>query len=539
MVKLAGTTNGAADLTTVIPNATTAAFWSSSVIRRQYDIFQKECECTRALHAEYAQRHQSLDRLIVIDGSKFRWEGLGNSGTRWMGLLRWGYATGRAVFLKIAKDETRMDIGDYFVGYGGVDWNWASQRAAIRRKLYARGVRPVVLEYGCAKRAPPGCGIARLRHPRNRSVVAELAEPKELIEWMRSSSSPPWIKLVLNQQDSIEHSYGRPEALRTVLPLTSCPIPTAKNFRDREKCLKCETFSFMQPRPHMIQALVPLLKRLETYDYLVGVHLRTGYADWAFRNDDTFFPSKGSKNAVAAPPTKWTLSEHWQMLDRYFNDCQSGQLGPCFNWVAPRKGVPPTRDDALRCGLESKKWRNRAGGPGQLWTDLEGAPQGFLASMLLCAARLGQAMALSSQHQDGAAKRWGILVLSDSPAFPSLATHLPALRDRAVHTAGTGAGQLGHSSFSRSCSMKTGCAKGRDPGGTWTRSLVDFYLAGVANGFVKGLFTSFLYSTMRRDVLCCEPGAFVQWLGWYNLSRSHRDLPMKDRGFLEALTRAE
>ena len=314
---------------------------------------------------------------------------------------------------------------------------------------------------------------------------------------MRSSSSPPWIKLVLSQQDSIEHSYGRPEALRTVLPLTSCPIPTAKNFRDREKCLKCETFSFMQPRPHMIQALVPLLKRLEPYDYLVGVHLRTGYADWAFRNDDTFFPSKGSKNAVAAPPTKWTLSEHWQMLDRYFNDCQSGQLGPCFNWVAPRKGVPPTRDDALRCGLESQKWRNRAGGPGQLWTDLEGAPQGFLASMLLCAARLGQAMALSSQHQDGAAKRWGILVLSDSPAFPSLATRLPALRDRAVHTAGTGAGQLGHSSFSRSCSMKTGCAKGRDPGGTWTRSLVDFYLAGVANGFVTVSYTHLTLPTKR------------------------------------------
>ena len=62
-------------------------------------------------------------------------------------------------------------------------------------------------------------------------------------------------------------------------------------------------------------------------------------------------------------------------------------------------------------------------------------------------------------------------------------------------------------------------------------------LAGLADGFVKGLFTSFLFSTMRRDLLCCEPGAFVQWLGWYNLSRSHRDVPMTDRAFLEALTR--
>ena len=39
----------------------------------------------------------------------------------------------------------------------------------------------------------------------------------------------------------------------------------------------------------------------------------------------------------------------------------------------------------------------------------------------------------------------------------------------------------------------------------------------------------------RRNLLCCEPGAFVQWMAWYNLSRSHRDHPMKDRDFMRAL----
>ena len=39
-------------------------------------------------------------------------------------------------------------------------------------------------------------------------------------------------------------------------------------------------------------------------------------------------------------------------------------------------------------------------------------------------------------------------------------------------------------------------------------------MAGAADGFVKGVFTSFLFSTMRRNLLCCEGGAFVQWMAW-------------------------
>ena len=519
-------------------NATEAAFWSSAVMRRQQAMFASECGCTRALHAEYARRHATLDRIVVLDGTGFRWEGLGNSGTRWMGLLRWGYATGRATFLRIARDEQRLDIGEYFVGWKGVDWFWAAQQAAVRQRLLARGVKPVVLEYSCVRRRSPGCGTVRLRHARNGSMLALFDEPTELLTWMRSDASPKWIRLVLQQQDSLEHSYSKPEKLRTTVPLTACPVAGAPDFSSREAALKCETYAFMQPRPKLIRALVPLLRRLEPYDVVVGVHLRTGYADWAFRNDDTYFPSGAGAARNAGSPRSWTLLDQWRRLDQYFADCRGGQSGPCFNWVAPQKGAAPRRQDALRCGTG---WRTRAGAPA-LWTSLEGAPDGFLSTMLLCASRLGQA--ISSDASPGWRRRprernWGLLVLSDSPAFPSLATKLPALRGRAVNTAGTGAGQLGHSSFARSCSTLKGCSRGHDPGGAWTRSLVDFYLAGVADGFVKGLFTSFLYATMRRDLLCCRPGAFVQWLGWYNLSRSHRDIPMRDRDFLQVLTHTQ
>ena len=83
---------------------------------------------------------------------------------------------------------------------------------------------------------------------------------------------------MLAQQDSLEASYSKPESLRTpdALPLTKCPVAGAPGFRVREVVLKCETFGNMLPRPKLMRALLPSLRRLEPFDVVVGVHLRTG-----------------------------------------------------------------------------------------------------------------------------------------------------------------------------------------------------------------------------------------------------------------------
>ena len=41
--------------------------------------------------------------------------------------------------------------------------------------------------------------------------------------------------------------------------------------------------------------------------------------------------------------------------------------------------------------------------------------------------------------------------------------------------------------------------------------------------------------TMRRNLLCCAPGAFVQWMAWYDRGRSHRDKAMGNADFMAAL----
>ena len=174
--------------------------------------------------------------------------------------------------------------------------------------------------------------------------------------------------------------------------------------------------------------------------------------------------------------------------------------GPCFNWESPGRGRAPTVDDALSC---------RVGGSQPAFAlRAEQAPQGTLAALLTCAARLGESLvatrpggapapasasaAAAGGASASAAPRWGLLVLSDSPALPSLAAHLPALQGLGAGGVVTthGLGRIGHSSFTKSCSGTTGkCDYGKDPGGAWTRSMVDFYLAGVVDGFAKALFT--------------------------------------------------
>eukprot|EP00965_Chrysotila_dentata_P228410 6196584-Pleurochrysis_carterae.AAC.3 len=223
--------------------------------------------------------------------------------------------------------------------------------------------------------------------------------------------------------------------------------------------------------------------------------------------------------------------DHWVKLEHYLSDCKTGVAGPCFNWDAPHRGRKPSVADARLCNVGAART--------SFELSAAEAPDGVLAALVSCAGRLGEALLAAqsppspAQSAGADTRAWGLLVLSDSPAFPSLAAAHPSLAGRVVTS--DGAGGLGHSSFSKSCKPGAGCSFGADPGGAWTRSCVDFYLAGVADGFVRALFTSFLWATMRRNLLCCRPGSFVQWNAWYNLSRTHRDRPMLDRDFMNTL----
>ena len=127
-----------------------------------------------------------------------------------------------------------------------------------------------------------------------------LAEPGPLLDWFRTTAEP-WIRLVLAQQDSLEGSYSRPESLRASNgPLTRCPVAGQPNFRVREVALKCETFAFMQPRAHLMRALLPHLRAHGEGGYVVNTASMAGLI-----SPPGMEPYCASKYAVVA------LSEGW------------------------------------------------------------------------------------------------------------------------------------------------------------------------------------------------------------------------------------
>ena len=153
-----------------------ADFYAARVVQRQMAVFDHECGCTKLILKEQAERHRTLARVTVLDGSHFRWEGLGNSGVRWMGLMRWALSTGRATFLRLTQDCSRanrreahspssgrpsdatchLDPGEYFTGWGGVDWRWgAATERRVARRMAARSESELLLQYAGYHPNPP------------------------------------------------------------------------------------------------------------------------------------------------------------------------------------------------------------------------------------------------------------------------------------------------------------------------------------------------------------------------------------------------
>ena len=113
-----------------------ASLAASPLMQRELDLYRTQCACTHRVQQRVHALHAQLDRVLVFD-LRFRWWGLGNNLVRWISLLRFGWATGRATFLWFSggpgvsrrngrADEVFFDIGAYFVAEGA-DWSWHAQ----------------------------------------------------------------------------------------------------------------------------------------------------------------------------------------------------------------------------------------------------------------------------------------------------------------------------------------------------------------------------------------------------------------------------
>ena len=83
----------------------TTRFAASPVAQRELSNFAQKCHCTKKIEAARAELHSSLDKVLIID-MRFAWNGVGNSLVRWLALLRFGTAAGRATFLWMSDRES-------------------------------------------------------------------------------------------------------------------------------------------------------------------------------------------------------------------------------------------------------------------------------------------------------------------------------------------------------------------------------------------------------------------------------------------------
>ena len=80
------------------------AFSSHPLIAREASLYAQQCQCTKRIEAGRTELHRSLDSVLVID-MRMAWNGIGNSLTRWLAVLRLGTASGRATFLWFSDRE--------------------------------------------------------------------------------------------------------------------------------------------------------------------------------------------------------------------------------------------------------------------------------------------------------------------------------------------------------------------------------------------------------------------------------------------------
>lgn len=369
---------------------------------------------------------------------------------------------------------------------------------------------------------------------------------------------------------------------------------------------RCEAFALLRPRRALQRKLLPALSRLEGVNMIgnevevspraspradrtqasiavVGIHLRTGLADWqALATKNAAAAKAWQRATMAAVQRPLPFAKRWRRLESMLADCsgvpsegvghvhESGEVratanellarvrsgiphAACFEWDG---GAGPTLEDGLRCastavaksasvrsvghrviyrntsryrGKRSGDWRSGERTNASL--NFDAPSHGPLSALFACAQQFARSLSLQA-HVGG----WRLLILGDSPALIALASDHPQLGpSRIVHTAGTGA--LGHTAFGSASDVHADGADATlgDPRGAWTRSMADLYLAGVCDGFVSALFSSFPGAALLRSLLCCAGGRRRHFGASSSTIGSNRDHPMTNESFLTAL----
>lgn len=363
-----------------------ARFANASFIRKESAAFARRCG-RYSQEWEKLTRSQTftrLDRVLVIDVSRPKWNGLGNSMDRWLNLLRLGHAHGRATFLRMDpcspplpphSGETdprppparapacKFDLGAHFEAEAGWSWRWDVSAAARVRAAMARGAPEPSAAGGGAHALWPAA-VMRYTCLRQswtclNGSLLDAASGSALVPWMGELEGGLWgpkLFALFGEADTAARREGerraaargggaqaaallRPASV-VVLELTNeqTSLQLAANHESVRAAGSlyrgggwgmCERHSLTRPRMPIQRALLPALAALEGADVAVAMHVRTGYADWQRFDPEAI--ARGQRNAAAGAdggagglPRAYAPASHgahWAEVERLLLDC--------------------------------------------------------------------------------------------------------------------------------------------------------------------------------------------------------------------------
>lgn len=527
-------------------------FNGSRWVRRQKDLWEKRCGCERkAVFDNITRLYAELPAVLVFDLRDTKWNGLGNSLPRWIDMLRFGTTLGRATFLLFSscaldKDDAEVgdglsagcsfDLGEYYEAQSGVSWQWnAANKARVERAMASRGVtiaRRHFCNYTAAQvgavvaKPHPGCTLPSLFGVGGKCHYEMCMH--DTLEWMTAEATRDHPFVLIDRIEQLDSSMF--SALRRHLPADDC-----SDSHRREAApgtYGCAYMGWLRPTPVLQAYLEPYLAKLDAFDAVVTLHFRSRYVDFAGQ-DHTMW-EHAVKPTFQPDVSGWTAADFVDAMERMLAECEAGTdavAEPCARHrVQGAKHARDHTDDTYynepkTCGTQLATFhlRTKVGGP--------------ISRAFTCAGRLAESLAhgeepdirvlgrlgpkLAEWREEATRAwprkgRWALFVMSDSPALMRFINESEQLRGRVVHTEGV----FAHNTFAQVCSKNSGlgswrCSRGKDPGGGWTRIILDHYIASLTDGIV-GL----PQSTFQEAVLMNSMTAKLRYLAFHFITQS-------------------
>lgn len=462
--------------------------------------------------AALAAPYRNLTQVLVVDWHSLGFRGLGDMFHTELRALRAGVASGRATFAARnlpgvchpPSPACRFDasvflgaVSDGATGEG-LAWEWSSAtERAVELAQTALGQPSTPVVFHLTHRAQ---SAGFVRHDTGATLPGPLAGFAAVLAHPLVRDLP-YVRLVVSLVDG--PVYDSVEELDEDLwgALTGPP--------PGELADPCADAFFMFPRRRLQRLLLPPLARLDSAraagGAVVGLHVRTGYADLASGVAGT----QAVPPPPPAPPAP-TGRAAWEALDFLHTDCEAvgadagarplihlrsspawseglvsaaGQTRPgaCFWWDAPAKAMVDS--GGASCGVP----------PPWLAAAALGAPHGFVSSLLRC----GAAAAANVSAVPAAAL---LYLAGDLPALHTLVAADPALAAHVV-TAGLDAGTIGHVSAAWHRCSGARCSWAEGPGGAWSRTLVDLYMLGATDAVVRTGTSTFVDGAALKRVV--------------------------------------